>query len=235
MIDFSTRLDKKELLDGDDIPLSDIRQNMHELNIINTWLGGHAITIRGLKHFIKTLPANRQLHICEIGCGGGDNLLALQRWCSKKGIAVRFTGIDINPACIAVAREQCAGIAARWICSDYLLADVQTDKPDIIFNSLFCHHFSNVSINTMLLWMQQHSKLGFFINDLHRHPIAYYSILLLTRACSSSYLVKHDAPLSVARAFTKEEWLHHFNQTNIIPSRLSWQWAFRYLIIYQHA
>ena len=49
--DFSQRSDEKELLDRDDIPFTDIERNMHELDLINTWLGGHAISKRGLKDF----------------------------------------------------------------------------------------------------------------------------------------------------------------------------------------
>ena len=54
------------MLDRDDIPMADIRRNMLELDIINTWLGGHAITISGLSSFAR---GRRGLHICEIGCG----------------------------------------------------------------------------------------------------------------------------------------------------------------------
>lgn len=84
MIDLSNRSILPELLDGADIPFADIRQNMKELNTINTWLGGHRITIAGLKAIIGNHPAGRPLHICEIGCGGGDNLFALHQWCRRK-------------------------------------------------------------------------------------------------------------------------------------------------------
>ena len=77
--DLSKRSYQKELLDRDDIPFRDIQRNMHELDIINTWLGGHAISISGLRHLI---PHREQVSICEIGCGGGDNLRALVRKCS---------------------------------------------------------------------------------------------------------------------------------------------------------
>ena len=39
-MNFSVRSHQKELLDKDDIPFDLIRQNMHELNVINTFLGG---------------------------------------------------------------------------------------------------------------------------------------------------------------------------------------------------
>jgi hypothetical protein len=39
-MDFSVRSYKKELLDRDDIPFADIKQNMRELDFINARLGG---------------------------------------------------------------------------------------------------------------------------------------------------------------------------------------------------
>ena len=78
--------------------------------------------------------------------------------------------------------------------------------------------------------MQIHSSRGFFINDLHRHPLAYYLIKWLTKLFSKSYLVKYDAPLSVARAFKKKEWEILLKDAGITNYTIQWQWAFRYLI-----
>lgn len=82
-----------------------------------------------------------------------------------------------------------------------------------------------------LQWMQQNSRLGFFINDLQRHPLAYYSIKLLTGLFSRSYLVKHDGPLSVKRALVRKEWEQVLAMAGITNYTIRWQWAFRYLII----
>jgi SAM-dependent methyltransferase len=227
-MDFLNRSYEKELLDGVDIPFDAIDRNMHELDIINTWLGGHAISVGGLKGLIGN---RRQVSICEIGCGGGDNLLALRRYCRKKGIATRFTGIDINPHCIAVARKKLPGEEATFLTSDYLLADLGDEKPDILFSSLFCHHFTDRELVTMLQWMRDHCRIGFFINDLHRHPLAYHSIHLLTALFSRSWLVKNDAPLSVLRGFRRAEWKSLLQEAAIGDYSLSWKWAFRWLII----
>lgn len=80
MVDYSRRSYKKELLDRDDIPFEDIRQNMKELDFINTYLGGHSITIAGFK---KLLGNRKIVSVCEIGCGGGDNLNAIHSWAKK--------------------------------------------------------------------------------------------------------------------------------------------------------
>ena len=82
-----------------------------------------------------------------------------------------------------------------------------------------------------LKWMKENSRLGFFINDLHRHPLAYYSIKFLTQLFSKSKLVKNDAPLSVARGFKKEDWDWLINQTGLKSISVKWKWAFRYLIV----
>ncbi|MDE3252681.1 MAG: methyltransferase domain-containing protein [Bacteroidota bacterium] len=229
---FEQRSYTKELLDADDIPFADIRQNMLELNTINTWLGGHSITRKGFK---KLASGKKEIIVCEIGCGGGDNLAAIVRWSQSNNILITCIGIDWKESCIEVARENPLFTAKdQWIVSDY--AAVSFDrKPDIIFSSLFCHHFTEEQLLFQLAWMRDNSLLGFFINDLHRHWLAHDSIALLTSWFSSSYLVKHDAPLSVARGFVKKEWQQLCWKAGIRNPAISWQWAFRHLIIYQHA
>jgi 2-polyprenyl-3-methyl-5-hydroxy-6-metoxy-1,4-benzoquinol methylase len=230
MINLSNRSYQKELLDHDDIPFADIRQNMKELNTINKYLGGHKITIAGLQSLLKKHPAGKTLCICEIGCGGGDNLKAISNYCRTKNIPVHFIGIDIKQECIDFARQQYPDLQATWISSDYQKADLAEHKPDIIFSSLFCHHFTEAELVTMLQWMKANASSGFFINDLHRHPLAYYSIKWMTKLFSGSRLVKNDAPLSVARAFKKEEWDTIFKTAGIRHFSIQWKWAFRYLI-----
>jgi 2-polyprenyl-3-methyl-5-hydroxy-6-metoxy-1,4-benzoquinol methylase len=214
----------KELLDADNIPFEDIKRNMQELNTINTLLGGHGITLQGVKSFTKK---NERLHICEIGCGGGDNLQAIS---TIKNTAFTFTGIDLKKECIDFAKEQYPTLPTNWLTNDYSKVNFDT-KPDIIFSSLFCHHFTEDQLVFMLQWMKGNSTKGFFINDLQRNTVAYFLIKWITRIFSKSYLVKNDAPLSVARGFHKKEWQAIFEKAGIIDYSIQWKWAFRYLIV----
>jgi SAM-dependent methyltransferase len=233
MPDLSKRSYQKEILDGDDSPFEDIKQNMHELDVINTWLGGHQITIKGLQQLLSGVSHPHVVHICEIGCGGGDNLRVLQQYCKKKNINATLVGIDINPHCIAYAQSRKENVGIEFICADYATASF-TQTPDIIFSSLFCHHFTEDELEIQLMWMKNNSTLGFFVNDLHRHPLAYNSIKLLTGLLSKSYLVKNDAPLSVARGFKRNELIQLCNRSSIKNYHLKWMWAFRWLLIYKH-
>ena len=231
MPDFSIRSYEKELLDRDDIPFNDIKRNMQELEYINTNLGGHKITLDGFKK-IYTGPEENILSICEIGCGGGDNLKVIDKWCKKNKIPVRLIGIDINKDCIDYAKENCIGIHnIEFIISDYKLARFNREKPAIIFSSLFCHHLNDEQFVEMLQWSKLNSRIGFFINDLHRHFLAYYSIKLLTGLFSKSYLVKNDAPLSVRRGFKKKELKSLLEKAGIENYTITWKWAFRWLVL----
>jgi 2-polyprenyl-3-methyl-5-hydroxy-6-metoxy-1,4-benzoquinol methylase len=189
-------------------------------------LGGHKITRKGLENFVH----QRKIAIVEIGCGGGDNLRILKKWAATNKIEATLTGIDINNECVQFARQRISNGGINFICSDYRLANFDV-LPDIIFSSLFCHHFKDEELVEMIQWMYQHSKKGFFINDLHRHSLAFYLIKWLTKLFSKSYMVKHDAPLSVKRGFLKEEWIDIFNKAGIETFHIRWQWAFRWLIV----
>jgi 2-polyprenyl-3-methyl-5-hydroxy-6-metoxy-1,4-benzoquinol methylase len=226
-ISFSSRSCEKELLDRDDIPFADIERNMRELDFINTWLGGHGISIQGLKGL---LGGRQRIRICEIGCGGGDNLRVLSRYCRKRGIDAEVIGVDSNAHCIAVAREKWTDGNAEWVHSDYRQVVFDKRKPDIIFSSLFCHHFTEDELVSMLCWMEKNAGTGWYINDLHRHPAAYYSIRWLTKCWSRSYMVKNDAPLSVLRGFTRREWEKILREAGVEVYSLQWKWAFRWLL-----
>ena len=207
-MNFKTRSYQKELLDGEGIPFADIAQTMRELNTINTLLGGHAITLEGFKKLAKD---KKEITVCEIGCGGGDNLVAIVNYCKANEIKIHCIGID-------------------FICSDYSKVYFE-NKPDIIFSSLFCHHFTDEALVFQLKWMTENTEKGFFINDLQRHWLAYYLIKILTNLFSNSYLVKNDACLSVARGFIKSDWKNIFSKSGIENYKISWKWAFRYLIV----
>lgn len=230
MPSFHQRSYQKELLDRTNTPFEDIKRNMQELDFINTKLGGHDITLDGIVALMKSqIVFNSKLTILEIGCGGGDNLRAIRNWAERIHLPVRLKGVDINPECITYAQQQKRNRAIDFVVSDYKDIFFE-EKPDIIFSSLFCHHFSEIELVFMLQWMKQNSKVGFFINDLHRHWLAFYAIKLLTQLLSKSYLVKNDAPLSVQRGFTRKEWNEIFHEAGIVNFNCKWRWAFRWLI-----
>lgn len=223
------RSNKTEMLDAGNIPKEDLYQNLFELQWINKWLGGHKISLKG---FNKVAGNKRNISLCEIGCGGGDNIAFLLQ--KKSKFISKVFGIDLKQDCIEYAKKNPVLSDIIFIQSDYKMHPFE-DKPDIIFSSLFCHHFSDEELVQQVIWMKNNSNIGFFINDLQRNYFAYHSIRILTGFFSKSYLVKNDAPISVARALKKKEWEVIFKKAGIENYRIKWQWAFRYLITFIHA
>jgi 2-polyprenyl-3-methyl-5-hydroxy-6-metoxy-1,4-benzoquinol methylase len=228
-MDFTRRAEGPELLDQPGIPAEEIQRNLYELSIINQLLGGHTITWQGFLHLAKK---QNPLQVCEIGCGGGDNLKAIEKGLKRKLSGLSFIGIDINKDCIRVSEKIKWETPVEFILSDYKKVTFES-PPDIIFCSLFCHHFKETDLVDMFQWMRQNSRSGFFINDLHRHPFAYHSIRILTRLFSRSRLVKNDAPLSVLRGFKRKELEDLLDKAGISNYTIRWKWAFRWLVIVQ--
>ncbi len=78
--------------------------------------------------------------------------------------------------------------------------------------------------------MQRIARRGILVNDLHRHPMAYVGIWLLSRALRMAPMVQHDGPMSVRRGFRKEELKTLAHKTGLSPSFIQWHWAFRWTL-----
>jgi 2-polyprenyl-3-methyl-5-hydroxy-6-metoxy-1,4-benzoquinol methylase len=222
-----TRSYQKELLDADDIPAPDLFQNLKELDRINTLLGGYNITFSALKKIIKP---NQSYTLIDIGCGGGDTLKHIEKWRKKKNLSINLIGIDLKPVCIEYATQQNPAENIRYICDDYRNMFRHVEKMDIIHACLFCHHLSEIQLIELIQFALDR-KVTLVINDLERNVFAYYAIKTLTTLFSKSYLVKNDAPLSVARSFKKKEWLSLINQAGAMRFSVKNKWAFRHEII----
>ncbi len=232
MLNLKSRSDTKELLDNDDIPKLDLYQNLKELNFINTWLGGLNVTLKGFNQF--NFEKDKAYTLIDIGCGGGDNLIIIAKWARKNGLTFNLIGVDLKEDCITYASQHCKNYKEiSFINSDYRDLPNLNIEFDIALACLFTHHLKSSEISNLLIWCNTNAKLGFIINDLHRHFLAYFSIAWLTAIFSKSYLVKNDAKLSVARGFIKADWEQILLQSNIAKQKvkIKWAWAFRWLVV----
>ena len=228
---FEVRSYKKELLDADDIPKELLFQNLRELEFINKYLGGHKVSLYGLKKIM--VDKSKTYQILDIGCGGGDSLKAIAKWANNNNYKIKLTGIDLKQDCIDFAKKNSANINCSFICDDFrnALKDFENPKSEItiVHASLFCHHFTENDIVAFVKTCSEHNAI-FLVNDLERHPFAYYSIKFLTYLFSKSPLVKNDAPLSVLRGFKRKEWQSILNNAAMKNFSVKNRWAFRHLV-----
>ncbi len=227
---FKNRSTVPELLDSDTIPKAELFINLEELAYINKQLGGHAITIKGIKQLIKNNPKPKYT-LLDVGCGGGDSMYEIHLWAKKNGLNIQCIGLDLLLDAIEYCKNKYAHISElTFICGD--IHNYHT-KTDLLMCNLVCHHLYNDFLDNVLLKFRDLSIIGFVINDLERNPIAYWSIKWLTALFSKSHLVQNDAALSVAKGFRKKEWASMFHRLKINNSKITWQWAFRHLIVYK--
>ncbi len=233
---FRQRDDAKEILDDLDVQGEAVSQNLKELDIINTLLGGNAISVAALKTVLKSHPNKKNWKVADLGCGSGHLMLEMNKVLQRNHCKGAFTGFDANPFIVHYAQQHCsADPDIRLLCHN-VLTDAFPEVYDIVHASLFLHHFTEDELVDLLKKLQPHTSTAIVINDLHRHPLAYYSIQFLTGLFSKSYLVKNDAALSVAKGFKKTEWKTILQRAGYERYTIKWVWAFRHqLILYPHS
>lgn len=217
-------------MDDPEIPAALLHKNLRELDMLNRYLGGHAISLAGIKKLMT--DRSKLYHIVDLGCGSGDVLKYIARWARKNQFQVKLTGVDNNPQAIkyleanSLEYPEISGVAANYT---YFLETAT--EVDIVHCALFCHHLEDETLYELFSSLKARARIGFVINDLQRNPLAYYSVWLLTRLLNGSALSKHDGPVSVQRAFKRNEIAGLLQKAGIKTYSIRWKWIFRYLVV----
>ncbi len=232
-MDLSRRCHDPEIMDDLTCSGETVRQTLRELDMINRFLGGNAVTLSGLRELLlRHNPRGGPLTVADLGCGSGDLLRRLADYGRSRNIRMQLTGVDANPFIVSHAREHCRDYPEIQLETENVFSDAFSRRRfDIITGTLFFHHFDDNALARLIRQLVGQCRMGLLINDIHRHTFAYHSIRLLTRFFSSSTMVKYDAPLSVRRAFTRADWEGILQSAGLHDFRMSWKWAFRWQIL----
>jgi hypothetical protein len=234
MSKFDHRSQELELMD---LPIDDENElflNLRELEVINTLTGGPSLVFKHIVRLCKELNLSKddQIYIADIGYGAGDMLLYLIKNEDKLPCKIKLTGVDMMPEAESYALKMHPELEHRveFVLSDYAVWFQNGHQPDLVVAGLFCHHLSNEQLTQFFATISTNTTFGAIVNDLQRHPIAYYGIKYLTKLFSKSRFTKNDAPLSVLRGFKKKELQQLMKDANVVRFSIRWKWAFRYLI-----
>jgi len=232
MSKFLDRSEEKEIMDDLECSGLELAQTLKELRTINKLLGGNNVTTSGL-NILMGSSNNQLMKIADLGCGGGDMAIHIKKWAINKGLDLQVIGVDANPNIIDLANEKVKkeNMAIEFVVGNVFDPEYIKAPVDIQTCTLFTHHFTTEELVQILKNLKGKTRVGFVINDLHRHFLAYYSIKWLTRCFSKSNMVKNDAPLSVLRSFKKTDWEMILRASGIKKYKISWRWAFRWQVI----
>ena len=181
---------------------------LRDLARVNRYLGGASALLRPLTRLIEAdFPdPSSPFTVLDVGTGGGDLPRALCAWARKRGRRLRVIGLDRQKEILRWAQEGSRGFGEiTFMGGDARCLPCSGRAFDYVTASLLLHHFSWEEAAAILRNFTSSARLAVLINDLRRALIPYLVILLMTRLGTRSRLSRHDAPLSVLRAFTVEE------------------------------
>lgn len=227
---FAHRSAEAELMDDPDVAPGVFADCLADLARANTVTRARPPTLRWLGRATAGLRPGQSFSLLDVGYGQGDMLRAIHAWALRAGLRPRLIGIDLSPFSPAAARaatDPAAGIA-------YLAGDVFDHQPeariDFVVSSLVAHHMTDDEIVRFIGWMEANAGRGWFVNDLHRHPLAFYGFKALSTAAGWHRFVRHDGPISVARSFRRADWERLLAAADVPRTRVTIEWRFPFRI-----
>ena len=220
-----------ELMDGEDVTQQEYAACIEDLARVNTLTLARVPTLAFVGRVLDAAPQGRIVTIVDVGFGAGNMLRAVARLAERKGRSVRLIGFDINPRSEPVARRLTPGTMRIDYRTGDAFAMSGEEQVDVVISSLVTHHMEDEEIVRFLRWMESRAEMGWFVNDLHRHWFAWHGFRLLAALMRWHPFVRHDGPVSIARAFTRADWAVLMGQASLGEAvRLRWRFPFRYCV-----
>jgi len=231
MPDFSRRAETPELMDAEPCAVEDYRACLRDLAQVNRLTLAARPTLAFLDGLAaaQLVPDDRPLRVVDVGSGYGDMLRRIDRWAQQRDVAVALVGVDHDPRAAAAAAEAtAAGRPIRWVAADFAAFAPEGDV-DVVISSLFAHHLDDRTLVRFLAWMEETARIGWFVNDLHRHPLPYYVFSACARIARWHRFVVHDGPVSITRAFVADDWRRALAAAGIPDgvAEIAWRMPFR--------
>jgi hypothetical protein len=234
---FNTRRDEEELMDLPSTPRVEFVQALHDIQWVNTNLGGSSAL---LEEFIRLIPSGFQgtLSVLDLGTGSADIPRALVDWTrslpEEQRIQLQITAVDVHPVAVEISKQLCAYYPEVTVMqADALTLEYPNQSFDIVINSMFMHHLQQDEAVRLLREMARLCRIGFIVNDLERHPVAWLGIKALCFLTGKGRIFKNDAPLSVLRGFTCSDLALLRQQAQLPAMRIRRRKPYRWLLSWQ--
>jgi len=178
--------------------------SLADIDRLNAWFGGYALTLRALDRLVVRAPASRRWLVVDVGGGRGDFARRLIRYAWRKGWAVHVVVVERDPDLLAVARRD-APPNVSLVRADATALPFRSRGVDVVTMSLTLHHMEPDAAVTSLGEMSTTSRRAVIVNDLWRSWLSLALVWTTTRILGCHPISRHDGPLSVRRAYSPDE------------------------------
>jgi hypothetical protein len=207
----------RELLDA---PVADpclLAANLRDIRRINALLGWTRMATTAVTTLARDAGLSHYT-LLDVATGSADIPLAIVHHERRHGRHVIITAVDASPQVLAIAAQCCADEPdIRLECRDALALGYPDRYFDIAMCTLALHHFAPDAAITVLRELYRVAATGIVVCDIARSWPAYAGARLLTTLIMRNPLTRHDAPVSVRRAYRCDE-LHTLAVRAGLPS-----------------
>lgn len=223
-LDLSRRADLPEIMDDAGLDPEIYAAVITDLARVNRITRAQPPTLAWLR---RQCQGRSALRLLDVGFGHGDMLRSIARWARGNGIQAELAGIDLNPRSAPVATAATdPALGIRYLTGR---AESLEWQPDLIISSLVAHHMADDELVEFLKWMDASAKVGWLINDLHRHWAAWIGFRALAALFGWHPIVAHDGAVSVRRAFTRADWVRLLARAGV-EAEVRWHLPFRWTV-----
>jgi SAM-dependent methyltransferase len=217
------RSDRIELLEEAALDPAELADNFRDIRRVNRLLGGTSTVLRHLPRLLDLVPdPGKPASILDLATGSADIPISIARWAQSTKRALTIVASDSSEEILTLAREHAGGhpniSLARYDARAVALPDKQFD---VVLCSLALHHFGPDDAVQVLREMDRLARTGFILNDLRRGRAGYAAAWVAAHLTTRNRLTRHDAPLSVLRAYTPVELDGLLRRAGIIDARIS--------------
>lgn len=200
------RSDRAELMDEPGLDPVELAGNLRDIRRVNKLLGGTSIILRHLPSLLASAPPSQPLTLLDLATGSADIPIAIANWAVRRGLQIEIVASDYSEEMLANARRELVGRRGIELARhDARAVGFPDDAFDVVVCSLSLHHFSPDDAVQVLREMKRLARRGFILNDLRRSRPGYAAARLAAMTTTRNRLTRHDAPLSVQRAYTPDE------------------------------
>lgn len=212
-----------ELMDAEDLDPAEFAAVLQDLAQVNRV----TLAARPTLDFLDRATIDkRRFRLLDVGYGDGDMLRRIAKWAASRGIDTELVGIDLNPnSAPAASARTVLGLPITYRTGDY--ADLAGEPWDFVISSLVAHHMTEAQLVAFVRFMEGRATLGWLVNDLHRHRLAYLGYPLLATMMRWHPIVRHDGRLSIARSYRPDEWPPLLAKAGVTQARVYRAFPFR--------